>query len=260
MSTDGDDSQPGSLESPFATMDQFMTVASPGDTLYIRGGVYFPDETFITGSGTPDAYITIRNFPGETPIFDGRRDQAGAAQERVNGLVIDDGAWSGIPGKRAYWIIDGLVFVNWWRGGFWFGGHSSSNTDPEYTVFHDIIIRNVIIDLCGQTAITMSNSDRVLIENTIVGRTGFDLSTGSWSSSLNIIDSSGKEHVFRNIAAYHGVDVSLNNTDGNGLILDAHGSDDEYNGAALVENALFFKNGGAGIAWTKQHNASLASS
>ena len=40
----------------------------------------------------------MRNYPGETPIIDGLRDNAGSG---VNYIVMDDGVWSGVPGTRS---------------------------------------------------------------------------------------------------------------------------------------------------------------
>src|SRR6266542_1811479 len=47
----------------------------PGDTLYVRGGIYdHSDDSlatmlFITSSGTSNSPIVITNYPGDTPII-----------------------------------------------------------------------------------------------------------------------------------------------------------------------------------------------
>jgi hypothetical protein len=77
VATDGDDSNPGTISRPWATLQQAITMALPGDTVYLRGGVYYADGS-ITGdpsmgrgaSGTAEAPIRFLNYPGERPIFD----------------------------------------------------------------------------------------------------------------------------------------------------------------------------------------------
>lgn len=71
VSMTGDDNDVGSLAEPFATLRRGMRRLRPGDTLYARGGVY-REFLEITRSGSADdGFITIRNYPGETPIIDG---------------------------------------------------------------------------------------------------------------------------------------------------------------------------------------------
>jgi hypothetical protein len=60
----------GSRRRPFRTLGGATRVLRPGDTVYVRGGVY-REELVITRSGTPEAPITFRSFPGESVILDG---------------------------------------------------------------------------------------------------------------------------------------------------------------------------------------------
>ena len=62
VSPDGDDDNPGTVERPWRTMSR-VNELRPGDTLYLRGGVYHLNETVYLGiSGLPDSYITIRGY------------------------------------------------------------------------------------------------------------------------------------------------------------------------------------------------------
>lgn len=78
VATMGSDASPGTLEQPFATLQQGATVAMPGDTVYIRGGQYrvvTPATSYagisITRSGTSDTNrIRFWAYPGERPVFD----------------------------------------------------------------------------------------------------------------------------------------------------------------------------------------------
>ena len=74
----------GSQAAPFASWAHAQTAASPGDTVYFRGGTYaYTDATstcssqtatvsavVLSKSGTPGNPINYFAFPGETPVFD----------------------------------------------------------------------------------------------------------------------------------------------------------------------------------------------
>jgi len=54
----GDDSQTGSQESPFATVQRAQAAAAPGDTVYLRGGTYTMEERLIAKKHGLWAYAT----------------------------------------------------------------------------------------------------------------------------------------------------------------------------------------------------------
>lgn len=66
----GDDANDGSKEKPWKTMQHGVKGLKPGDTLYLRKGVYF-ERVYLTQSGTAEAPIVIANYPGELPILNG---------------------------------------------------------------------------------------------------------------------------------------------------------------------------------------------
>jgi hypothetical protein len=73
----GSDSAAGTLAAPFASLTRGQQAASPGDTVWIRGGVYaFSGTTgsatpvLFTKSGQPGKRINYFAYPGETPAFD----------------------------------------------------------------------------------------------------------------------------------------------------------------------------------------------
>jgi len=81
VSVDGNDAYPGSLNQPFATWQKGFTAASAGDTVFIRGGIYYAvgvkdNNGFYCGvvqhdhDGTQNDPIVIWAFPGETPVLD----------------------------------------------------------------------------------------------------------------------------------------------------------------------------------------------
>lgn len=68
--TGGDDANDGSLKKPWKTMQHGVRQLKPGDTLYLRGGVYY-EKVYLTQSGTAEAPITIAAYPRELPVLDG---------------------------------------------------------------------------------------------------------------------------------------------------------------------------------------------
>lgn len=69
VATDGNDSNNGTIDSPYATVYKAISKANAGQTIYVRGGTY-NQNIVITKSGTENNYITIRNYPNEKPVFD----------------------------------------------------------------------------------------------------------------------------------------------------------------------------------------------
>ncbi len=89
MATTGSDSNGGTANSPWATLNYAQSQLSPGDTLLIKGGVYHDqrvDQKFV--SGTASARITISGAPGEQAIFDGDNKTKGLLCELRNSSYV----------------------------------------------------------------------------------------------------------------------------------------------------------------------------
>jgi Protein of unknown function (DUF1565) len=71
VATNGADTNPGTVQQPWLTIQHAANVATPGSTVYVRAGTY-PERVNINVSGNAqDGYITFCNYPGELPILDG---------------------------------------------------------------------------------------------------------------------------------------------------------------------------------------------
>jgi len=78
LSTTGDDLNPGSLTLPFASLQRAQQAVSPGDTVWIRGGVYnftagtgaSENAVLFNKSGSAGNRINYWAMPGEQPVFD----------------------------------------------------------------------------------------------------------------------------------------------------------------------------------------------
>lgn len=65
VATIGNDSNPGSQSLPFRTISRGVTVLKPGDTLFIRGGLYAEAIHDIPSGTSWGAPVTVAAYPGE---------------------------------------------------------------------------------------------------------------------------------------------------------------------------------------------------
>jgi hypothetical protein len=70
VSTSGDDSNPGTMDSPWETVQYAMDMATPGSIVHIMGGTY-NEKVYLNVSGTPGNLITFQNYNNEEVIIDG---------------------------------------------------------------------------------------------------------------------------------------------------------------------------------------------
>ena len=96
----GDDDGSGTLEKPFASMTKGQSAASPGDTVFFRGGNYAVNSTTaeiaftLSKSGTSGTPIRYFAYPGEVPVFDFK---GMTAAKRIKGILVT-GSWLHIKG------------------------------------------------------------------------------------------------------------------------------------------------------------------
>jgi len=70
VSTNGSDTNPGTLAAPFRTIQHAATLTQPGDTVLIRGGIYH-ETVHPAHSGTTSAPITFEAYNNESVTIDG---------------------------------------------------------------------------------------------------------------------------------------------------------------------------------------------
>ena len=78
VATNGLDTNPGTSNSPFATIMRAQSAASSNDTVYLRGGTYYLDNSNLTATNSPWAIvnnitkggISYIAYPDELPVFD----------------------------------------------------------------------------------------------------------------------------------------------------------------------------------------------
>ncbi len=150
----GDDAGSGTFDLPWRTIQHATEMLEPGDTVYIRGGVY-EEYMELSRGGSYGNYITYLAYPGETPILDGK------AVDWDDGFDL---------AEESYIKIDGLVIRNWNGFGIVSSGQSSH-----------IVVKNVEVHDCD-TAIRLFDyhkdwitENAYLHHNSLIG---FDCSPG----------------------------------------------------------------------------------
>jgi hypothetical protein len=147
VATNGDDSNPGTIDQPWRSLQKASDTVTAGDMVYIRGGTYYPwygvykyngdcgrsvgwvihglgydgqlADDGIVGRvmGTPDNYITFENYPGEEVIIDGQDySTPDATGDGLHSCVFIDGA--------CYVRFKGLTVQNVHRFGMILNGWS----------------------------------------------------------------------------------------------------------------------------------------
>jgi parallel beta-helix repeat protein len=70
VSPDGSDANPGTQLQPWRTIGKAAEMVMPGDTVYVRAGVY-NEAVSLDISGTSQKLINFLAYPGETPVIEG---------------------------------------------------------------------------------------------------------------------------------------------------------------------------------------------
>jgi hypothetical protein len=103
----GNDGHDGSKGRPWRTVNHALKQLRPGDTLYLRGGVYY-ENVYCAVAGTKEAPITLRSYPGELAVLDGGLREF--AEQPAKAWVPDpDGGKGEYRSARAYRNIRDVV-------------------------------------------------------------------------------------------------------------------------------------------------------
>jgi len=89
--TGNDKTGNGSIGNPWFSLEKAFYTLNPGDTCYIRGGVYYYDKVqyhHTIHDGKPNAHIYYINYPGEKPIFDFSKHIAPSVGSEVRGIYL----------------------------------------------------------------------------------------------------------------------------------------------------------------------------
>ncbi len=104
VSTSGNDSNAGTVGSPWRTIQHAANSVTAGATVDVRGGTYNESVTIAVSGNSSAGYIIFQSYPGESAILDGT-GVACCGSSGVNGLfnIVDE----------SYLIISGFVIQNY---------------------------------------------------------------------------------------------------------------------------------------------------
>ncbi|MEU9348537.1 sigma-70 family RNA polymerase sigma factor [Streptomyces sp. NPDC048278] len=284
----GDDTNPGTLARPFATVTRAVSKAAPGQTVAVRGGTYHPRATItLKASGTAHRRITVSNYRNEHPVLDGSRLPAGTSlvvqsggHLRVQGLEIvnapahpyvcaschdsvfarlsvhgngDTGLWLHGTGTHDNLILNSDFFDNHESGTT--GGHVNGVVFNDGTGTGNRIQGCRIYDNSGDGVDLSRFADAVTIDRTWAFGNGVDRwdfrTFSGGGSGFKLGGDAGLQvaHAVSNSAAWDNAGFGFTET----------GSA----GTAQLANDTAFRNGAAGFAFVSsaavlQHNLALA--
>ena len=101
VATTGSDTDPGTQEHPWATLQHAVDGVDPGDAIVVVAGVYAGCR--IQRSGRPDAPCTLKAEEGAKVVL----DRPGPQNRRRSVLEVGSGG-----GVVSHWVVDGLEVIN----------------------------------------------------------------------------------------------------------------------------------------------------
>jgi hypothetical protein len=174
----GSDSNPGTIDSPWRTIQQAADSVKAGDTVYIHNGVYHESvDIQVSGSATAGP-VTFQSYPGETAILDGTGLTPPA--DNIRGLINIE--------NQSYVTVRGLEIRNYQTtnaaaapSGIWVAG-GGSHIQILSNQVHDI---ETAVEASGNAlgiAVYGTESTAALDSITISDNQLHDLKTGSAKS------------------------------------------------------------------------------
>lgn len=119
VATNGNDAWSGSYNYPFATVAKAVTVAQPGDTIFVRGGTYSLTSTIVLSkSGTQEARYYLVKYPQDEtrPLFDfsattlGYGIQLSGSYWYIKGIDVKGAASNGMRISGNYNVVEFCSF------------------------------------------------------------------------------------------------------------------------------------------------------
>ncbi len=143
VSPTGNDTNPGTISAPVASLNRANNLASPGDTIYLRGGTYTATRYVYCDK----AGLTISSYPGERAVI------VGSSTDTTNlGYII-------------FLLADNQTLMNLEiQGGSYYCVKVETN--------RNCVIRNCRLGGSGRDCVKTFNSDNLLIESCNIGPSG----------------------------------------------------------------------------------------
>ena len=216
VSTSGSDSNPGTSALPWRTINKAARVASAGETVYVRGGVY-AEQVSLSRSGTASAPIDFQAAPNETPVISAASlsmlswsalvDISGS-YITFSGFEVSNSSYIGIIIKGTHDVVDRA-----------FAHHSQANgiiiTGDYNTVQNSRVWRNSLSNEYGKA--------------------------GNWASGLSAardaVDGHTDYAVMRNNIVWENWGEGISSYEANQISIEGNVSHDNYTSNIYVSDA-----------------------
>lgn len=252
VSPDGNDGQAGSLEHPWRTIQYAVDNLSPGDTVYIRAGVY-RERVVLNRSGSSAGMLTVSAFPGEAATLDGQGidlwnwggiiELSGQHDVRITGLRIVNSSYAGVFAEGGYnLVVDHLYTYNTASSGIAFFGA------------HDVLVDSNEVVWAGtggqQEYITLTDTQNFEVRYNHVhdfnpntgGKEGIDAKDGSANGVIhhNHVHNLDRVGIYVDAYSKHSYNIQVYANQVHDINADGFSIAGEAGG--LLENISFFNN------------------
>ena len=118
VSTGGDDQNTGSYSNPFRTIEHAINSSNPGDTIYLRSGIYYEMIKLENYGLNQNKWLTIKAYNNEEVILDGsKRDiesnlRAGFHLKNSHYIKIEDLIIRNIQGNSNDFYPAGILIID----------------------------------------------------------------------------------------------------------------------------------------------------
>lgn len=144
----------------YATLTPAVAAVNPGDTILIHTGTYPGGLFFANVQGNANQWITIKNAPGATVVFEGGN----------NAIQFSD---------PAYLWLRGLIFQHQTGNGVNIDDGGTYNTPAHHLVIEDCIFRDMAVsgnnDLLKLSGLDFFEIRTCTFENGAAGGSGIDM-------------------------------------------------------------------------------------
>ena len=283
VAPNGSDDNPGTLDQPLASITRAVSRAQPGQNVLVRQGTY-EESVVISGvSGQPDAWITLRSYPGERATLVGKLGQNSVALRKgssyVNiacltlaGPTEQPDAAPSSPSEMRDRRQAGAGFNDIPRN-YGTGVDIGDRADSRNGLYshHIRVIANEVRNYAEMGVSAVEANHITIAGNISYQNAKYSCHAGS-GIGLGYMENVGGPDNPDGYSNYIVGNVSYGNenrslqcftdglgavlTDGNGIIIDLNNSTD-YTGRTLVADNVVFGNGGRGILVFKSDNVDV---
>lgn len=189
VATSGNDSNSGTLNSPFKTLTKAIDVASAGDYIYLRGGSYSVTSTIIiTKNGTSSAKINVNAYGTEVPVLS-FNDTEGDSNR---GIVLDGDYW--------YW--KGITIEKAGDNGMLLSGNNNTIENCIFRRNHDTGLQLSRYSSSATSISQWPSNNLILGCESYDNRDSANEDADGFAAKLTV----GTGNIFRNCVSHHNID------------------------------------------------------